>query len=267
MLERLGIVKYANVAPLYFELTPWQDCEFIYGVPTKLNKMLLEGKVNLTLISSIEFLRHRDQLKALPDFSIATLGAVYSVILFHWQSWENLEGKRIALSAHSATSVQLLKILLTATGLSAELVVMEPNLDSMLNSCDAALLIGDSALVEAAQKRKFNGKQPFITDLGEKWYQITRLPFTFAVWASHKDSPPSEVLVSKLRAARVKGLGHLAAVSKLEAKRLNIPFAIMQRYLGNFRYYLELPDRDGLIAFAKQSLLDFRVEELEFWAV
>ena len=267
MLEHLGLVKYANVAPLYFDLTPWESCKFIYGVPTELNKLLLEGEVSLTLISSIEFLRHRHKLRALPDFSIATLGAVYSVMLFHWCSWEDLEGKRVALSTHSATSVQLLKILLAATGLKVEFIIMEPNLEVMLNSCDAALLIGDSALVEAVKKRKFNGKQPLITDLGEKWYDLTKLPFTFAVWASHKDIPPSEALVNKLRTARGKGLGHLAQVSKLEARRLNVQPEVMQRYLSNFRYDLELPDRDGLITFAQKSFLDFRVDELEFWAM
>ncbi len=265
MQERLGLVKYANVAPLHFELAPWNGCEFVYGVPTNLNKMLLAGEVNLTLISSIEFLKYRYKLKALPDFSISALGATYSVMLFHWHPWESLNGKSIAVSTHSATSVQLLKLLLTNSSLKAKFIPMEPDLDKMLSDSDGALLIGDGAFIEAIKKRKINDRQPFITDLGEQWYHITKLPFTFAVWASHQDKPPSKILVTKLRAAREKGLGHLAKVSELEAKRLKISSVKVQRYLSNFRYYLEPPDKEGLIAFAKRSFKDFKPEELRFW--
>ena len=73
-LERLGIVSYTNVAPLHWGLEPWRGAEFVRGVPTELNRMLLAGEIDLTLISSYEFLRHRDELRALPDFSISTLG-------------------------------------------------------------------------------------------------------------------------------------------------------------------------------------------------
>jgi chorismate dehydratase len=186
--ERLGIVSYTNVAPLHWQLTPWENAEFVRGVPTELNQKLLEGSIDLTLVSSVEFIRHRDKLKALPDFSIATLGPVQSVMLFHWESWETLNGKRIALTTDSATSVELLKILLRETNISAEFVPMKPDLDEMLGFCDAALLIGDTALKEAVAKRTIHSKVPQQTDLGEAWYNLTKLPFTFAVWASRKDN-------------------------------------------------------------------------------
>ena len=263
--ERLGIVSYTNVAPLHWGLEPWVGAFFVRGVPTELNRQLLAGEIDLTLVSSIEFLRHRDVLRALPDFSIATLGPVYSVTLFHWEPWTALSGKKIALTTDSATSVELLKALLRESGIDADFVPMTPDLDAMLSSYDAALLIGDTALCEAVAKRPVNGRKPLITDLGSAWYDLTKLPFTFAVWASRKDRPPSELLVAKLRAAREQGLGHLAEVSRLEADKLGVSESVVQRYLGNFRYYLEPPDRDGLLAFAERSVSGFRADELSFW--
>ena len=212
--ERLGIVSYTNVAPLHYGLEPWPGASFVRGVPTELNRRLLDGDIDLTLVSSVEFLRHRDVLRALPDFSISTLGPVYSVMLFHRLPWDELSGRRIALTTDSATSVELLKLSLREAGLEAEFVPMAPDLDAMLTTCDAALLIGDVALREAVARREVNGTKPFITDLGRAWYDLTKLPFTFAVWASRKDRPPSELLVAKLRAAREQGLGNLAAVSR-----------------------------------------------------
>lgn len=262
---RLGIVDYTNVAPLHWGLEPWPGAEFVRGVPTELNRKLLDGEIDLTLVSSIEFLRRRKELRALPDFSISTLGPVYSVVLFHWRPWGELDGKRIAVTTDSATSVELLKVLLTEAGLESQLIPTTPNLDAMLERHDAALLIGDKALSEAVAARQVRGKRPYMTDLGEAWYGLTRLPFTFAVWASPRGRPPSALLVAKLRAAREHGLGHLAEVAAAEAQTLRLSPATIQRYLSNFRYYFEPPDRDGLIAFAEKSLPEFKLGELEFW--
>jgi chorismate dehydratase len=86
------------------------------------------------------------------------------------------------------------------------------------------------------------------------------------VWASRKDNSPSKVFVDKLRDAREYGLGHLADVAKFEAKQLGLPKNIIQRYLANFRYYLMPPDVDGLLTFARKTVADFKIEELEFWS-
>ncbi len=263
--ECLGIVSYTNVAPLHWRLQPWENAEFIRGVPTELNQKLLDGDIDLTLVSSIEFIRHRDKLRALPDFSIATLGPVQSVMLFHWEPWENLGGKKITLTTDSATSVELLKILLRETNIVADFVPMKPSLEDMLSTSDAALLIGDIALKEAVAKRTIHGRVPYQTDLGAAWYTLTKLPFTFAVWASRKDNEPSQGFVDKLRQAREYGLGHLADVAEYEANQLGLPQNVIQRYLANFRYYFMPPDVDGLLTFAKKSAVGFKAEELEFW--
>lgn len=274
-LERLGIVSYTNVAPLHWGLKPWSTAdgraEFVHGVPTRLNAALLAGDIDLTLISSIEFVRHRHALKALPDFSIATLGPVYSVMLFHWRPWRELQGARVAVTTHSATSVELLRQLLEVDGIEAQLVPLAPDLAVMLRDCDAALLIGDDALSEALARRALPcppdgaARVPLVTDLGDAWYERTRLPFVFAVWASLADRRPSKRLVAAFRAARENGLGHLADVAAHEGRRLGLSPAKVQDYLANFRYYLERPDRDGLLVFAKGADASVEAEELRYW--
>ncbi len=262
--EVLGIVAYTNVAPLHWGLEPWQGARFVRGVPTMLNAALLAGEVDLTLVSSVEFVHHRHELVALPDFSIASLGPVHSVTLFHHRDWDALAGARIAVSTDSATSVTLLRVLLDLHGIEAELVPVSPDLESMLARFDAALLIGDNALVEAVARRPIDGRVPQQTDLGEAWYRATRLPFTFAVWAARAERPPSRRLVAELRAARERGLGHLAAVSRVEAAARGLSEQVVLRYLANFRYFLEPPDRDGLLAFAQRVDRSVRADELRF---
>ena len=262
--EVLGIVAYTNVAPLHWGLEPWDGARFVRGVPTMLNAALLAGDVDLTLVSSVEFIRHRHELVALPDFSIASLGPVHSVTLFHHHDWAALAGARIAVSTDSATSVALLSVLLELHGIEAELVPAKPDLASMLARFDAALLIGDNALVEAVARRAVGTRVPQQTDLGEAWYRATRLPFTFAVWAARAERPPSRRLVAELRAARERGLGHLAEVARVEAAARGLSEQVVLRYLANFRYFLEPPDRDGLLAFAQRVDPSVRADELRF---
>ena len=306
--ERLGIVSFTNVAPLHWDLAPDRgaqpgsalvgsapasreaartvdaedraEIEFVYGVPTELNAALERGDIDLTLVSSIEFVRHRDRYKALLDFSIATLGPVYSVMLFHRPEWGDLAGTRLAVTQQSSTSVELLRQLLAASGQEAELVPTAGDLDDMLAEADGALLIGDAALRAAVAHLRPSGDGPAargmsgrsvlepelrVSDLGESWYRLTRLPFTFAVWASHDDNPPSAALIERFRSSRTAGLGRLGEVAAVEARRLGLPAKVVQRYLENFRYYLEPPDMDGLNEFASRSDPEFAVGQLRFW--
>ena len=285
-VERVGIVSYTNVAPLNWSLRPWPSnggqAQFVYGVPSQLNAALYEGEIHLPLISSIELVRNRQRYRALPDFSIATLGPVYSVMLFHRPDWRELAGTRIAVTDHSATSVELLRVLLEADGIGAELVPTPGGLDELLATADAALLIGDAAFKEAVRHaapqpggprgRGISGVSRLdsrlkVTDLGEAWYRLTRLPFTFAVWASEADKRPSDSLIRSFREARYHGLGCLADVARADAEKLQLPHELVQRYLENFRYYLAPPDRDGLMEFARRSDPSFTADQLRFWDV
>ena len=285
-VERVGIVSYTNVAPLNWSLRPWPSngghAQFVYGVPSQLNAALFEGEIDLTLISSIELVRNRQRYRALPDFSIATLGPVYSVMLFHRPDWRELHGARIAVTDHSATSVELLRVLLEADGVSADLVPTPGGLEELLATADAALLIGDAAFKEAVRHvaptpggprgRGISGVSKLdaglqVTDLGEAWYRLTRLPFTFAVWASEADKRPSDSLIRSFREARFRGLGCLADVARHDAAKLDLPHELVQRYLENFRYYLAPPDLDGLLEFARRSDPTFEKGQLRFWDV
>src|SRR5690606_24024483 len=156
------------------------------------------------------------------------------------------------------------RVLLAASGVAARLVPAGPDLDRMLGQHPAALLIGDPALEEPARRRALNGRYPLVTDLGQAWYRLTVLPFTFAVWAARRDAPPSKRLPAQLRAARGRGLGHLAAVAEREAAARRLPVTVVQRSRHNFRYYLEGPDREGLFEFGRRSVPGFDPAELCF---
>ena len=286
-MTRLGIIHYTNVAPLLHTLEDelaGQEIAWVRDVPTGINAALLEGRVDIANISAFEFSQHADALRALPDFSISVLGAVYSVNLFHTVPWEELEGKKIAVTTHSATSVKLLETLLKLDGINATLERSDGvGLEELLTQYPAVLLIGDAALSEwyrvcgpisetvqmfrlPNQGRLAHGEAVTVTDLAMSWYEHTGLPFVFAVWATPVGHAPPLELVLGMRRARRSGIGHLAEIAARDASRLHLPERIVQHYLWNFRYHLEPPDRAGLKRFA-QLVLPERAEQLTFWDV
>ena len=236
----LGLPAYANVAPLAHFLRP-EGFAVKTAVPTELNRSLLAGEMGLSLVSSAFFLEHKDRLSLLPGFGVAVLGKVHSVNLFANKPLQ--EVRRVALTTESATSVRLLRLLLGEREYRREAGGLE-----LLGPYDAVLLIGDRAIRAYFEAKE---KGVFVLDLAEAWYQKTRLPFVFAVFAYPKASPPPAGVVEELKRARKEGIARLGEVARREADRLLVPEEFLLEYLWNFRYHLDEPDRDGLIAFSR----------------
>src|SRR5436190_13290755 len=163
---RLGRISYVNMAPVFFRLTA--DVEEIVGVPTDLNARLVAGELDTAPISSIAYARDADKLRLLPRLCVASEGAVDSIQLVSRVPLEQV--RTVAITAESATSVALTKVLLP----EADQVPLEAY-DT--GESEAKLLIGDAALRSA-----FEDPTPH-HDLGRLWLERTGLPMVFAVWA------------------------------------------------------------------------------------
>ncbi|BCS54273.1 menaquinone biosynthesis protein [Geobacter sp. SVR] len=178
---RIGRISYANVTPLFHALSEHFPCDgyrFTGGVPAHLNAMLAAGEIDVCPSSSIEYAVHPDRYLILPDVSISSTGAVASVLLFSRLPISELDGRTVLLSSESATSVNLLKILLQKRfGLTCRYAVTSLPPDEALRESPALLLIGDTALRAAMTA---DGLQVY--DLGSLWHEWTGLPFVFALW-------------------------------------------------------------------------------------
>jgi chorismate dehydratase len=160
------------------EQFPCSEYKFVTGVPAALNKMLLAGEIDVCPSSSIEYACHPERYMILPQLSISSVGAVASVLLFSKVPVEELDGCKILLSSESATSVNLLKILLSQRFCcSCTYEVAQPSTTDVDDDSPALLLIGDSAL-----RSSFEQSDRFVYDLGELWYSWTGYPFVFALW-------------------------------------------------------------------------------------
>ncbi len=178
---RIGRIDYANCTPIFHALQehfPCDDYTFVGGVPARLNGLLASGEIDICPSSSIEYALHPDRYLILPDLSISSSGPVASVLLFSRTAPEALDGQEIMLSAESATSVNLLKILMAKRfGCSCRFTVSYQQPAEALRTAPAMLLIGDAALRSSMAETGLR-----VYDLGSLWYEWTGLPFVFALW-------------------------------------------------------------------------------------
>lgn len=179
---RTGHIQYLNCLPIYYGLVTGRgilDLDLVKGTPTELNSMLLEGALDISPVSSIEYARHTDELLLLPGPTVSCRGPVRSILLISKCPLEELDGKPVGLTDSSATSHVLLRTLLErARGIHPRYFSFGDDLTSALRHGDAALLIGDSAL-----SCLHPGPDYQVYDLGREWQLFSGEGMVFAVWA------------------------------------------------------------------------------------
>ena len=268
----LGVIDYLNCQPINWRIAEHlPGVRLFNGVPTELNRGLLDGCLAIAPISAYEYALHAADLLVVPELSIATLGAVNSVNVFSWRpDPRELDGAIVALTTHSATSVNLLRVLCERHYLIVpEWRSMPPDFDAMLAACDAALMIGDKALIEATLRRRLPPRGlPYLFDLGDEWLKLTGLPFTFALWCVRRDQAADVAaagIVPALHAAKAAGLQHIDAIADAYSPRLDLPAGVCAKYLRDLRYDLTGADLDGLRLFLEWAVPEFAWSRLQWF--
>ncbi|MDH3998145.1 MAG: menaquinone biosynthesis protein [Desulfuromonadales bacterium] len=269
---RIGRIAYLNVAPYFHYLSQRDEDEIVTGVPSELNRLLFESQIDVCPSSSFEYGLHADQYLILPNHSISSIGPVHSVLLFANQPLSMLSGAEIVVTGESATSINLLHILLREFCHVEDVVfrVSDRPVEGHLKRGDNLLLIGDRALA-AAQS---NPQAHQITDLGALWHHFTGLPFVFALWILRREfaqQNPEAVngLLNNLEASRHRAFENLEEMAAAMDDNAVLSVAQMQQYWRGMSYELTDGHLEGLrLYFAlcqKYDLLE-QIPELQFFA-
>ncbi|MCX8090032.1 MAG: menaquinone biosynthesis protein [Verrucomicrobiae bacterium] len=229
---RVGSVRALNTVPL----TRGLEDQIVYATPAQLAEMLRRDELDAGLVSIVEPLFH-DRYDILDGVAIASLGEVKSVFLAHQRPLE--EAREIFCDPASLSSVALLKVLLAERGLHPEFRPLEDY--SRAVEKDFVLLIGDAAL-----DFLFAPHPHEIFDLGAAWYELTRLPFVYAVWALRRGVETRE-LRRRLLEARDFGMETLDSIIR---ERTEYTEDFRKDYLGwHIHYHLGSDEKRGIARF------------------
>jgi chorismate dehydratase len=229
---RVGSVGYLNAVPL----TRGLEEEVVFTTPAKLAEMLRKDELDAALVSVVEVL-FNDRYDILDGIAIASLGEVKSVLLAHRRPLE--QATEIFCDPASLTSVELVRVLLAERGIKPQFKPLASYDFAALP--DYALLIGDRALDLLLGPHEHE-----LWDLGDAWFELTKLPFVYAVWALRRGIENAP-LRRQLREARDFGLDTL---DHIIASRTEYTQDFRTDYLGwHIHFHLGSDEKRGLKKF------------------
>ena len=259
---RIGAVGYLNARPLTWALDGHPDRWSIrYDVPSVCSSLLHAGQVDLGLVPSIDYLQD-PHYRFVPGVGIGSRGAIASVALYTRVPIDRISA--IALDTSSRTSVTLIRVLCRHHfGIAPEFVAHGPDLQAMVSTADAGLLIGDPAF-EADHGALGLEK----VDLGEQWTAMTGLPFVYAAWTG-RPGAIATAEVEALQQAQQIGLQSIdeiaAEYGRGDARRATRAAAYLR---DNVKYGLGPDEAAGLQLFLNYAAdlgLAPRRRQLEFF--
>ena len=250
---RISAISYLNTAPLMWDFEhgdAGSHFEISYTIPSACARALADGSADIGIIPAAAYTQIPG-LQILPDVAIASRQAVRSILLVSKVPVEKI--RSVALDESSMTSVALAKLLLQWLGLNPQYDSMQPDIEKMLATHDAGLLIGDPAL-------QVDRTRYFTLDLAEEWIRVTGKPFVFAFWAVRgealKESDPVIDLPAIFRNSRDHGLepANLGKIVDEWSARLNLSSEEVRSYLTqNIHYRLDPTCLDGLRLFYRHA--------------
>ncbi len=251
---RISAISYLNTAPLMWDFEHGEadrDFDISYTLPSDCARALETGTADMGIIPAAAYAQVPG-LMVLPGVAIASRRPVRSILLVSKLPLEEI--RTVALDTSSLTSVALTKVLFEKwLGGGRTFTAMPPDIEKMLASHDAGLLIGDPAL-------QIDRSRYFTLDLAEEWIRYTGKPFVFAFWAVRQDAlcelAPSQDLAAVFQQSRDHGLepASLDQIAREWAPRLGLSETNVRSYLNeNIYYYLDASCVQGLHLFYRYA--------------
>ncbi len=242
-------------------------------LPSECADQLASGAADIGLVP-IAALATIPGLHVLPGCTIASKGRVRSLLLVHRAGQELRSLRYVAADTASRTTLAYARILFHKWGNpDVAFLPMAADLDAMLERADAAIVIGDPALMaleERANRVERSGEELVYRDLAEEWHALTGLPFVSAVWgAAHGTTAWSESLEQRtgedLIRSRDHGLQNIDALAAEWAQRMALTEQTIRIYLSsNIHYVLDEECIEGMHVFFREAAQTGVLPEYEF---
>jgi chorismate dehydratase len=271
-VRRLNIaaINFLNPAPLMwdFEHEPGKSrlaerYSIHQTTPAACADELTQGTADIGLVP-VATNAFAPSLAVIPGCTIASLGDIRSIILVVRHADGVTAAHRIALDTSSRTSAVYTRILFHKYwNPRVEFVSHAPDLEAMLKVADAALLIGDPALLaleDRTAREQRTGEKLIYLDLGHEWHALTGSAWVSAFWAVRPEGLMDagvsvDALVRDFQQSRDGGLAHVDDLVTEWSARLAVPPPTIRAYLTrNIHYQLDQPCLEGLQFFYRYGV-------------
>ena len=266
---RIAAIGFLNPAPLMwdFEHPPLAEAlaaryKIDRMTPAECAARLADGRADIGLIP-IAALATTPGLRILPGCTIASKNRVRSLLLVHRATQTLTVVRSVAADTASRTTLAYARILFNKWGNGGvPFVPLAADLDAMLDRADAAILIGDPALL--ALEERFNrfertGEELVYLDLAREWRALTGLAFVSAVWGAAPGCLLDERVAEDFIHSRDHGLENIDALVAEWSPRFAISEETIRMYLTtNIHYVLDEECVEGMQGFFEMAA-EYRV--------
>jgi len=261
---RVAAIDFLNPAPLMwdFEHPPLQaSLAHRYQIdrmsPSECAAQLASGAADIGLIP-IAALATTPGLRILPGCTIASKGRVRSLLLVRRAAQRLQDLRSVAADMASRTTLAHARILLRHwNNPNVPFLPALADLDAMLQRADAAILIGDPALLaleERANRFERTGEELVYHDLADEWHTLTGLPYVSAVWGIACSSPLEESIAEDMNQSRDHGMQNIDALVAEWSGRIAIPEQTIRAYLTtNIHYVLDEECLEAMKVFFRMA--------------
>jgi chorismate dehydratase len=262
---RIAAIRFLNPAPLMWDFDhPPLDSKLAsryqvdYMLPSECADRLATGAADIGLVPAASLALIRG-LRILPGCTIASKGRVRSLLLVRRARQPLQELRTVAADTASRTTIAHARILFHHwDNSSIEFRPMPGDLDMMLDRADAAIIIGDPALLaleERYNREERTGEELVYHDLAEEWRALTGLPFVSAVWgATAGNGAWDERVAQDLIRSRDHGLKNIPTLVTEWSERLPLPGDVLHSYFtSNIHYVLDEECVEGMRCFFRMA--------------
>jgi chorismate dehydratase len=259
---RVAAIDFLNPAPLMWDFTHGPRDRVLGGryvhltEPAQCARELLEGRADLGLIPVAALTAG---LRVVPGCAIASLRRVRSIQLVVKGSGGLAGVRSVAADTASRSSVAYAQVLFREfLGTDPEFRPAKADVEAMLGEADAALVIGDPALLALERREEIEARVGACEwfDVAEEWGSRTGLPWVAAVWAVRPEAlttaEQARELVSDLNLSREHGVAHVEELVREWTPRIALPAATIRSYLTeNIHYALDARCGEAIAEFRR----------------
>ena len=217
-------MSYLNTVPLVWGMQHGEQrglFDLSFAIPAECADKLEDGRADVGIVPAVEL--NRQKLDIIRGCGVACHGAVRSILLISKVPFAEI--RMLATDSTSRTSVALSRIILSRKfGVEPRHWPQAPHIGKMMEKADAALIIGDTALLLDPVRLPFH-----VLDLGKEWTEMTGLPMVFAVWAARAGVPKQDPkpFTDSLRF----GQEHMNDIVREWHSKLRLSEALVREYL------------------------------------
>ena len=242
--------------PLAAELA--QRYQIDWMLPAQCADQLASGAADIGLVP-IAALATIPGLRILPGCTIASKHAVRSLLLVRRAAQSLTQLRTVAADTASRTTIAYSRILFHKWGNpKVPFIPMAADLDAMLDHADAAILIGDPALMaleERANRYERTGEELTYHDLAEEWRNFTGIPFVSAVWGVSRAVQMNEQISDDFIRSRDHGMQNIDALVRHWSRQLPVSEQTIRSYLTtNIHYILDEECIEGMRGFFRMAV-------------